>query len=474
MSMRSVMRVLLVGAPCAHVAQAQSSTSVARPAVGRLTGDVFDSLFTREPLADASIYMEGLDRVIITDANGRFRVDSVPVGLYRLTFFHASLEAAGLQAPTTYVEILDQERTEVRLSTPGYERAARLACRSLPSTSAPTRVLFGVAKRTGDASPVSGALVRASWVELTRGPSGNTPTRVGLDTRTSDGGGFVFCDLPVDAGSRLLVDAGDGSIGVATYWPGPAGASMQTIYLPAMDSAGRRARSVVLSAQGTPLGNATIANGTDAPVRSDARGQFALDWRGHPDSDLTVRAIGMQAFELPGDELASPPRAIAIALDDAGRRLSTVSVKARRAPAWVDAFEARRTAGLGSFVTRADIDKRNPSQTWQMLFGVPGIQINPQSGRPSSLYPSTLLGACDFRYFVDGVLFPDFPPDPRELQNPRVRPPGPLSAIPPTEVEAIEVYPRANGVPSEFGGTQSACGVIAIWTRKGGGAPARP
>jgi hypothetical protein len=214
--------------------------------------------------------------------------------------------------------------------------------------------------------------------------------------------------------------------------------------------------------------NADVRMGRSKPTRSDAQGMFTLPWSADAKDALELRAVGMLPFTMSRDEFSSPPRAIAVALDEAARRLANVTVRApARAPAWLEEFNARREAGFGSFVTRAEIDKRNPSQTWQMLFGIPGIQINPQSGRPRSLYPATLLNSCDFRYFVDGVLFPDFPPDPREAIEPRVRPPGPLSAIPPTEVEAIEVYPRAVGIPPQYGGTQAACGVIAIWTRTG-------
>jgi hypothetical protein len=33
-------------------------------------------------------------------------------------------------------------------------------------------------------------------------------------------------------------------------------------------------------------------------------------------------------------------------------------------------------------------------------------------------------------------------------------------------LEAVEVYPGPAEVPAEFSGTHSACGVIALWTRR--------
>ncbi|MCU0636338.1 MAG: TonB-dependent receptor plug domain-containing protein [Gemmatimonadaceae bacterium] len=440
--------------------QAQSPAASAR-GTGRLTGEVFDSLFTKAPLVDATLYIEGLDRIITTDARGRFIADSVPAGRYRMTFFHPSLDVAGLQAPTVSADVRADEATNVRLATPGYATVARAACGVAAASPAPARVVFGAVKRAGDNAPVPGALIRATWVEVAVRDGGAKPTRGGVETRASDGGGFVLCDLPGDVEARLLVDAGDGSIGVSTYWPGAPGAAMLSAYVPAADSGARRARSVVLNAQGAPIANATVASGRDSTTRSDAEGRFVFQWTGHPTTDLTIRALGMQPVTLPGDEFAAPPRAVAVQLDEAGRRLASVNVRATgRGPAWTEEFEARRKAGFGSFVTRAEIEKRNPSQTWQMLFGVPGLQVDTRTGRPRSLYPGS-LGACEPIYFVDGARFADVGGNPR--------PPGPLAFIPPTEVEALEVYPRASGVPAEFGGTQAACGVVVIWTRRGGG-----
>jgi hypothetical protein len=437
--------------------------------VGQLTGQVFDSLFTRAPLPDAVLYVEGLDRVITTDVRGRFSADSVPAGVYRMTFFHPSLDRAGLQAPTMAVDLRADATTSVQLATPSYASVAQRVCAVPTGGSLPVRVLFGAITRWGDKSAVPGALVRASWVELAPGENGARPIRTAREARASDGGGFALCDLPGDTEVRVMVDAGDGTVGVMTYWPGAPGASMIALSVPPADSGAQRTRSVVITTQGTPVPNAEVRMGRVKSVQSDAQGMFTLPWSADTKDALEVRVVGMLPFTMSSDEFGSPPRAIAVTLDEAARRLTDVTVRAAaRAPAWVDDFNARRKAGFGSFVTRAEIDKRNPSQSWQMLFGIPGIQINQQSGRPRSLYPATLVGGCDFRYFVDGVLFPDFPPDPDDAAQPRARPPGPLALIPPTEIEAMEIYPRAVGVPREFGGTQSACGVILIWTRTGG------
>lgn len=433
---------------------AHAQQSAAPGAPGRLVGEVFDSLFTRAPLTEATVLVDGLDRIITTDARGRFTVDSVPAGSYRLTFFHPSLDQAGLTAPTTSAVVRAGEATVLTLATPSVATVAKRVCSAAGPT--PAHLVFGAVARAGDGTPVPNALVRATWLEVALGRSGAKPTRGGLETRSSETGGFVLCDVPGDVESRVLVDAGDGSIGVATFWPGSPGAHAITVRVPPVGAAGR-GRSVVLNAQGAPIANATIGAGSDSTTRSDATGSFTMKWQGHPTTDLVVRALGMQPMTLPGDEFAAPPTAVAVTMDEAGKRLASVDVRSTRSARWFEEFEARRKAGLGSYVTRADIDRRNPSQAWQMLFGVPGMQVA-QNGRVRSLYPGS-LGACEPAYWVDGVRFADVGGNA----------PGPLALIQPTEIEAMEVYPRATGVPSEFGGSNSACGVVVIWTRKGGG-----
>jgi hypothetical protein len=442
------MRQLVLVSLVATIAHAQ-------PATGRLQGEVFDSLFAKAPLANATVLVDGLDRIITTDARGRFIVDSVPAAAYRVTFFHESLDGAGVQAPTVQATVRANESSEIKLGTPSVATVIRRLCGANVGGALPERIVFGAVTRAGDAAPVPNALVRATWVEVALAGRNTKPTRGGVETRASENGGFALCDVPGDVESRVLVDAGDGSIGVTTFWPSAPGASTLSVRVAPPPAAGR-SRSVVLNGQGAPITNAVIGAGSDSSTRSASDGTFTMQWRDHPKTDLVVRALGMQPMTLPGDEFKTPPTAIAITLDDAGRRLADVSVRApgRRAR-WLDEFESRKQAGLGSFVTRADIDKRNPSQTHQMLFGVPGVQVDQRTGRVRSLYPGS-LGACEMAYWVDGIRFAEGAGA------------TPLSQIPPTEVEAMEVYPRAAGVPAEFGGAQSGCGVVLIWTRKGG------
>src|SRR5215510_10823167 len=65
---------------------------------GVVSGTVYDSLITRAPLPDAEVVLVGVGRSAITDARGRFRIDSVPAGRHQITFYHPVLDSLSLGA----------------------------------------------------------------------------------------------------------------------------------------------------------------------------------------------------------------------------------------------------------------------------------------------------------------------------------------------------------------------------------------
>jgi hypothetical protein len=75
----------------------------------------------------------------------------------------------------------------------------------------------------------------------------------------------------------------------------------------------------------------------------------------------------------------------------------------------------------------------------------------------SSRGQADLLSNCSPQYFLDGSPF--FV----DVSN------GDPFPVNPTEIRAIEVYAGTAGVPVEFQRMQNGgCGVIAIWTKRGG------
>jgi hypothetical protein len=116
-------------------------------------------------------------------------------------------------------------------------------------------------------------------------------------------------------------------------------------------------------------------------------------------------------------------------------------------------FERRRTSGRGTFITREDVDRRNPLTLADMLRAVRGLTVRTVSGRTELRFAradARLVGAdCPPEIWIDGVRAFD----------------ATVDEIHPAEVEGIELYRGLGQIPAEYLSRTAACGLVLIWTR---------
>jgi len=129
----------------------------------------------------------------------------------------------------------------------------------------------------------------------------------------------------------------------------------------------------------------------------------------------------------------------------------------------LDAFRRRRASGLGNFISRAEIERRNPAHTSDLLRTLPGVHLS-GSGRGSRPVIDLGRGAgrdCVTQIFLDGM-----------LMNRRIGGTVPDvrldDLVSPASIEGIEVYNGLSTIPPEFLTDDAPCGVVAVWTRRGG------
>ena len=130
-------------------------------------------------------------------------------------------------------------------------------------------------------------------------------------------------------------------------------------------------------------------------------------------------------------------------------------------------FYERVRRGFGQFVTRADIEKRNPTVSSNLLRSIPGVRVVCQGNvcTPSMYRALTGITECRVRYFLDGM------PLNNELTAAlRFN----MDDIPPNQIEGIEVYRGPSETPAAFFAGRTMCGVIAIWTRGAAGSRGDP
>ncbi len=138
----------------------------------------------------------------------------------------------------------------------------------------------------------------------------------------------------------------------------------------------------------------------------------------------------------------------------------------KRLPYLVDAgFYRRKQLGFGHYLTRADIDKRDPEVMTDLLRGMVGVRVwclpgflscDVDTRAAKSMF---LRGKCHPSVVLDGVV----------LRAGGVGNKGDMlldQLINPFNVEAIEIYPGPEGVPVQYGGYLSPCGAIIAWSRR--------
>lgn len=228
----------------------------------------------------------------------------------------------------------------------------------------------------------------------------------------------------------------------------------------------------VLDPVGAPLPQTEVIWQTDRrSVMSRADGSFSLVVPVRAETVILIRRPGYSAQVLSVD-LASGMWRGNIVLQPGSFRLPEIEVTVKYAkPAEYagttkyDGFFQRRKLGLGTFISREEIEKSNAIHTLEILRGIPGLYVN--VGIVSD--PTTAdirISRCqgdDHRVgkvtvWIDGqrLIEPRQGTDVYKLAEM-------LSRITATGVEMMEIYRGPGQIPGEF--HWDGCAAVVIWTR---------
>jgi hypothetical protein len=257
-------------------------------------------------------------------------------------------------------------------------------------------------------------------------------------------------------------------IGRIPSWPGAVLPALALLALAARAAAGQEAavriRGVVVEEiTGHAISGALviIAETGDSAV-ADRDGRFAFTARRAGIFAVEARQLGFRpvraTFELDVGESAE----ITFTLAAEATALPEVVVEGTPLvhPSMVEFFR-RKAEGHGHFITREDIERERPMLMSDLLDQVPGVRIDCKLGRQCWIdmgraQPS-LVGrsVCHVQYFVDGVRYGS----PAEEVD--------INSFRPEDIEGVEVYRGASGVPPRYTGRDARCGVVLIWLRIG-------
>ena len=185
--------------PAAPAAPASARPTAPASGYGVIAGLVVDSL-NGGTLAGAQVSVEGLNVLAMTDSNGRFRIDSVPPGKYRIGIFHPLLDSLALSIATMPLTVTADSALEVVIGVPSAISFIHLVCGNIQidtMNGIGPSVIVGRVLDAETEEPKAHATVTLSWVDM------QVATSIGLrrvqrvrDTTTGPGGEFRFCHLP--------------------------------------------------------------------------------------------------------------------------------------------------------------------------------------------------------------------------------------------------------------------------------------
>jgi hypothetical protein len=230
-------------------------------------------------------------------------------------------------------------------------------------------------------------------------------------------------------------------VGAAAPLAGQAGAMLD---LTVSDSGGRPLPGVRVDVVGRHLTDVSGPSGRVRIRQIPPGTQFVRVGRvGYETQSLTLELSAGDTVQL---DLTLSSTAIALDTVTATREGQTPAL-ARTG------FYDRQRTSIGRFVTRADLDKypNEPTHSaFQRIRGVSVITSQRNGFQVMGTHGPVGAGSvgCVMRTYLDGMPWR-----------------GDLDQIQQQSIEAIEVYPSPAEVPAQYGGVNSACGVVLIWTR---------
>ena len=472
--MRLVVRLSLAAAAVLAAVAARTE------AQATVQGGVYDSLTTRAALQDAQVTILELGRFAATDARGRFRFDSVPAGRYTITFMHPLLDSLDISAPEVPIVVPATGTIFQFLATPSPATTYSRLC--ITPVESRTGAIFGRVRSAVDSSPVVGARVFGSWVDMIL-----VGTRLRREHRevgvvSGKRGEFLLCGIPNDIAVDVRATRGMLAAGPVPMQVGELLISHQDFTVPLADTgarmlsgdSGRALRpnlnappggasiaGTVRTADGKPVADALVGVlGFDANARTGPAGQFLISRVPSGTRTLQLRAVGTAPRNITVDVPEGRRRDVTVVLDRRIQQLATVAVQTEGGPRDIPhsstGFSARKKAGLGRYLTGDDIKLRAAATVIDVLAMAGGVSRDWSSAGPTvTIRGST--GRCTPSVFLDGMSISTGERGSiAELEG----------LVQPAAITGVEVYPGPF-IPGQFDrSAQTGCGTIAIWTRR--------
>ena len=437
---------------------------------GRLEGRVVDSARAR-PLVSARVVAvgpdakEGASGAALTDASGRYRIDSLPPGRYVVGFESPVLDSLEITVAPREVVISAGKTATVDLALPPATKLRSALC---PGVALPpqTGVIYGHVVNTETEGPLSGAVLAMAWRErdFDRATLHSVNHERTASATTDVGGWYRLCGVPTDTWLSLqLQHMGrtgpviralvEDSLGVAvrhlSFSALPSGGAADSLASRADDAVvPPAAGTAILSGIVRGLGDAPLASvnigvrGTAASGRTDALGRYSL--RGLPAGTqvLDVRHFGYD----PGEFSVELRSGVMETRDVHLRRivnLDSVRVVAIRSR-YREFNELMTHRQFAIYIGPEEMERKHVSYASDVIGMIPGFRITGESFAAQVL-SSRGSGACKPNIVIDNI----------EKQS--------INDVAVAQIGAIAAYRTGEFAPGFY---DRGCGAILIWTKR--------
>lgn len=461
---------LLARAAAAQSTPAAPSSAPADSQRATVSGVVLDSLAQR-PLAGAVVQLAPYPTTAgeaayaaTTDSAGRFRIANVRPRRYVAAFFAALADSLGVEAPMRLVDVAGAE-VSLDLAIPSAATIRGGICPA-PAAGDSSGMVLGRVRDADSDVPLAGSTVAVLWNELVIDEKGLRQRRREVAAKANDDGWYAICGVPADAELSARAEHAGSASGFVSVRVPPRGLLLRYFLVsgagttaaapadsgapPASPAAPRGTAvlsGIVRAPGGRPLAGAHVTvRGTETDAVTADGGTFTLGALPAGTRSLEVRAFGYSPASVSVDLRDGRTTPVDVTLEKV-RELQAVSIYGKaRNRSDLDGFLRRRQHGFGRFVTAADIEKRQPFRTTDLLRTVPGARVMASGTGFGHVLRGR--GGCPMRVVVDGM---DIGPN-DDLDD----------FVRPDDIAGIEVYPGDGGAPPQY---RSGCGVVLVWTK---------
>jgi hypothetical protein len=432
-----------------------------------IQGYVVDSVHN-QPLAGATVTIDGTSRKTLTTTRGRYLIDSIPPGSHRVLLSHPVLDTIGMTMATQPLTFTAGQMTTIDLAIPSSGQIVSLLCPATVLRVRGSGALTGFVRDPETGGPATGSKVQLVYEAA--GVVGLKKTPMVREATVDSTGAYRICGLPTPMTGKVQVfrngiSSGEvataieqGTLGLRSLsiaavhvvtTAGDSGAQERKVYRGTARVTGK-----VVDKQGQPLAGARVTvQGSGVTAVSQATGDFVLDSLPAGTQSLEVRKLGYGATDQAVELASGAPATVRVTMSDYVPTLQPVRVEAALDNGLTDiGYRGRKQSGLG-FYMDGDNLRTDALLLSDALRTAPGLKIVPVSDGRTNVIKSSrnATGGC-MNFVVDGTRWTELTPG--DIDD----------YVRPDELRAIEIY-NSSTVPAQFQAPgQSSCTTVVIWT----------